>query len=80
MAIYKDGKHNSNNVIVKSKNKVYLERAKKAKKNKEKLIKDLISDMMDDNYGYRDFIEGLCYEALQKRSQKELKEILYGTN
>lgn len=52
------------------------ERAKKQRINKDKLIEELIEDMFEDTYNYEDYMRGLCREALQKRTQKELKEIL----
>lgn len=48
------------------------------KLNKEALVLELINDMFNDTYNYEDFMKGLCKEALYKRTQKELKKILYG--
>lgn len=50
------------------------------RENKNKLIFDLIYDMFETQnaYDYEDFKKDLCIEALGRRTQKELKQILYG--
>lgn len=50
----------------------------KRQENKQRLISDLKSQMRDDQYAWQDFIWDLIDEALQKRTQKELKQLLYG--
>lgn len=50
----------------------------KQKENKNKLVSDVVFMVMENSYEYHDFIKDLVYEALSKRTQKELKQILYG--
>lgn len=80
MAIYGDNKHDSDPIKerIRNKNKFYLERAKKAKENKEKLIEELINDMFYGGSDWESYKEDLCRESLKKKTQKELKGILYG--
>lgn len=57
----------------------YLEKLKKRKtrkENKEKLIEMIVSQLQSQVYEYEDFIFNLCREALLKRTNKELKELL----
>lgn len=61
--------------------KSYINRTEKGKKsfeNKENLIEKLIQEINNDSYNWQDFSTGLMREALWKRTQKELKQILYG--
>jgi len=53
-------------------------KAKIQRENKEKLVNKLLNDMFNNLYNYEDYMKGLCREALYKRTQKELKQILYG--
>jgi len=69
MAIYGDKKHD-NGVITNFRKKDIM------KVNKDKLITEVIKDMFEDTYNWEDYMRGLCIEALQKRTQKELKHVL----
>ena len=51
--------------------------AAKRLENKEKLINEIINMIRNNMYEYEDFCMDLVEEALKKRTQKELKEILY---
>lgn len=74
MAIYKDGKHNEGVITKVVRNQqYYIDRAKKAKQNKEKLIEEIVDNMMNDIYNYKDVIRDLLTEVFQKTSQKDLK-------
>lgn len=53
-------------------------KAKIQRENKEKLVNKLLDDMFSDLCNYGDYMKELCREALYKRTQKELKQILYG--
>lgn len=49
------------------------------KENKRKLIEDVVFDLTENNlYENLDYIRDLLRESLNKRTQKELKQILYG--
>ena len=50
--------------------------AQKRAENKKKLIDEIISMIENDICGYENFCLDLAREALQKRTQKELKEFL----
>jgi len=81
MAIYGDNKHNYKTEAKqrrREKAEFYTKRAKKAKENKNILIDDVVNDLMENSFDYHDFIKDLMKEALSKRTQKELKAILYG--
>jgi len=81
MAIYGDNKHNYKTEAKqrrREKAEFYTNRVKKAKENKNKLIQQLIREFRDDVYNWENYIMDLCEEALSKRTQKELKAILYG--
>ena len=52
----------------------YIERAKKGKENKQKLVQQIADMMVDDVYNYQDVIKDLIIESLQKNSQTTLKE------
>jgi len=52
--------------------------AEKRKENKSKLILDVVHDLMENQYDSQQYIKDLLIEALSKRNQKELKQILYG--
>lgn len=67
-------KHN-NGVITKVVNnpQFYKDRAKKAKENKQQLIQEIVDNMMNNTYNYKDVIRDLLTEVFQKTSQKELK-------
>jgi len=81
MAIYGDNKHNYKTEAKqrrREKAEFYTKRAKKAKENKNILIDDVVNDLMENSFDYHDFIKDLMKEALSKRTQTELKAILYG--
>ena len=48
----------------------------KRKENKEKLIEDILDMFQGDICNYEEVMLDLCKEALQKRTQKQLKEWL----
>ena len=50
----------------------------KQKENKQKLIKDLKDSIQNDLNSYEDLMWSLIDESLQNKSQKWLKQILYG--
>ena len=55
------------------------QKALKRKENKEILIEDLLFSMFEQGGNdWYDYKRELCKEALNKRTQKQLKEILYG--
>lgn len=51
--------------------------SKTRRENKERLITAIITDMRNNIYEYEDFIFDLVEETLNKRTQKELKQILH---
>ena len=53
-----------------------LSKAQTAKENKVKLINMIINDIIDDPHSYEEFMNDLLFEALSKRTQKQLKAIL----
>jgi hypothetical protein len=63
---------------IKEKKDYFKKVAEKRKANKSKLIENVISDIFDDVWSYKDYAKDLCRESLNKRNQKELKQILYG--
>mgnify|MGYP003555035392 FL=1 len=76
MAFYGDGKHNINMLSKIERGQL---KAKKRRENKNKLLLNVVYMLFgDDSYDYDSFKQALCREALAKRTQKELKEILYG--
>lgn len=54
-------------------NKKYL--SWKRIENKNILIEDIIDNLWDNIYSSEEYIKDLCREALNRRTQKELKEI-----
>ena len=48
------------------------------KETKEKLVLQVLREITEHMYEYDNFIKQLLYEALSKRTNKELKEILLG--
>jgi hypothetical protein len=52
--------------------------AAKRQQNKQDLVNELIWQMKSNIYEWEDYLLQLAEEALLKRSQKDLKEILYG--
>ena len=48
------------------------------KETKEKLVLQVLREITEHMYEYDDFIKQLLYGALAKKTNKELKEILYG--
>lgn len=80
MAIYGDNKHNYKTEAKqkrREKAEFYLKRAEVAKNNKNILITDVVNNLMENSFDYHDFIKDLMKEALSKRTQTELKAILY---
>lgn len=53
----------------------WKQRAKKAQENKNKLILDIVEDLLENHYDSQEYIKCLLIEALSRRTQKELKEI-----
>lgn len=83
MAIYGDNKHNAEIHPAKIRRREikekYVKRAQKAKENKNKLLFDVVHNLLENNsYDNKDYIKQLLLEVLSKRTQKELKQILYG--
>ena len=82
MAIYGDNKHNYKTEAKqrrREKAEFYTNRVKKAKENKNKLLLEVIWEMFENTGSdWEDYKKSLCIEALSKRTQKELKAILYG--
>jgi len=78
MSVYKGDPNNKESLFE------WLEKcenlAKKRKESKNKLIESVIEDLKDNIFDSSDYIFDLCREALIKRTQKELKEILNGNN
>jgi hypothetical protein len=52
------------------------EKRKKRKENKEKLVEQVIGVLQEDAYGYYDFTYDLVREALWRRTNKKIREIL----
>lgn len=48
----------------------------KRAENKKKLVEEVLDDIFNDVYSWEDYAKGLCKEALMKRTQKELKQLL----
>lgn len=61
---------------LKERDEYYLKITEKRRANKEKLVNNCVDMLWDNQYEYSDFIKDLLKEALNKRTQKELKEIL----
>lgn len=55
-----------------------IARKEKIQQNKDKLIEDVIEDLKSNIYENEDYIFILVREALRTRTQKELKQIIYG--
>ena len=55
----------------------FRQKVLKAKENKNKLILEIIEDLFENQYDSQEYIESLLMEALSKRTQKELKQIIY---
>ena len=53
------------------------ERALKTRKNKEKLINDVLNDIKSDFHNYKDFVCDLLKEFLMEKTQKEIKELFF---
>ena len=67
----------NNNPITKVKKRrpdIAIKRAE----NKYRLVYECMNMIKNDIFGYEDFLFDLARESLYKRTQKELKEILYG--
>ncbi len=61
---------------LKERDEYYLKITEKRRANKERLVNECINMLWDNQYEYSQFIKDLLWEALNKRTQKELKEIL----
>ena len=54
----------------------HTKKKSKRQQNKEKLVQEALDDIWNDIYAWEDYAKGLCKEALMKRTQAELKQIL----
>jgi len=62
--------------FIKAKLNKTLRISAKRKENKKKLIENILDMFSQNMYSYEGCVLDLCKEALQKRTQKQLKEWL----
>jgi len=53
----------------------FRQKVLKAKENKNKLVLEIVHDLLENQHESQDYIKCLLIEALSKRTQKELKQI-----
>ena len=63
---------------IREKKEYFKKVSEKRKANKAKLIENIIEDIFDDLGSYKDYAKDLIREALNKRTQTELKEFYGG--